>query len=96
LLTAHVAGDDFIPKRIPLTLIPIRLLKLVPGAFLCAALFAHGQTLNSNYARDPNQPIDQPYSDHIKKYTTDPSFISPLVDYLPASIGRRWPGAPLC
>ncbi|HEY1994979.1 MAG TPA: M14 family zinc carboxypeptidase [Edaphobacter sp.] len=41
--------------------------------------------MNGNYARDPNQPIDQAYTDHIKKYTTDPSFISPLVDYLPAS-----------
>ena len=43
------------------------------------------QQLNTNFARDPNQPIDQHYTDHIQKYTTDPSFISPLVDYLPAS-----------
>src|SRR6202142_2628814 len=43
------------------------------------------QELNANFARDPGQPIDQQYSDHIHKYTTDPSFISPLVDYLPAS-----------
>jgi hypothetical protein len=43
------------------------------------------QNLDSNYARDPGQAIDQSYSDHIKKYTTDPSFTSPLVDYLPAS-----------
>ena len=50
-----------------------------------AALVAQGQSLNGNYARDPNQPIDQQYTDHIQKYTTDPSFISPLVDYLPAS-----------
>jgi len=42
-------------------------------------------TLNSTYARDPGQPIDQTYTDKIHKYTTDPSFISPLVDYLPAS-----------
>ena len=31
------------------------------------------------------QPIDQHYTDQIHKYTTDPSFTSPLVDYLPAS-----------
>ena len=31
------------------------------------------------------QPIDQQYTDQIHKYTTDPSFTSPLVDYLPAS-----------
>ena len=41
--------------------------------------------LNSNFARDPQQAIDQHYSDQIKKYTTDPSFLSPLVSYLPAS-----------
>jgi hypothetical protein len=43
------------------------------------------QQLNSTFARDPEQQIDQAYTDKIKKYTTDPSFISPLVDYLPAS-----------
>jgi hypothetical protein len=41
--------------------------------------------LNTNFARDPQQPVDQEYTDHIHKYTTDPSFLSPLVDYLPAS-----------
>src|SRR5215469_10845010 len=46
---------------------------------------ADAQQLNANYARDPNQAIDRDYTDHIKKYTTDPQFISPLVDYLPAS-----------
>ena len=46
---------------------------------------ANAQTLNGDYARDPKQPVDQPYTDAIHKYTTDPSFISPLVDYLPAS-----------
>jgi len=43
------------------------------------------QELNLTLARDPNQPIDQQYTDQIRKYTTDPSFLSPLVDYLPAS-----------
>ena len=43
------------------------------------------QELNANFARDRGQPIDQQYTDQIHKYTTDPSFISPLVDYLPAS-----------
>src|SRR6202522_4492674 len=41
--------------------------------------------LNENFARDPKQPIDQAYTDHIRKYTTEPRFSSPLVDYLPAS-----------
>ena len=43
------------------------------------------EELNGNYARDPKQPIDQHYTDHILKYTTDKSFVSPLVNYLPAS-----------
>ncbi|MGA7631446.1 MAG: M14 family zinc carboxypeptidase [Terriglobales bacterium] len=43
------------------------------------------QEMNSTFARDPGQPIDRQYTDQIHKYTTDPSFISPLVDYLPAS-----------
>ena len=41
--------------------------------------------LNDGFARDSRQPIDQTYSDHIRKYTTDPQFSSRLVDYLPAS-----------
>src|SRR5688572_4329650 len=34
--------------------------------------------------RDPNQPIDSAYTAKIKEYTTEPFFLSPLVDYLPA------------
>src|ERR1700728_1786065 len=41
--------------------------------------------LKEGYARDSRQPIDQAYTDHIRKYTTEPQFSSPLVDYLPAS-----------
>ncbi len=53
---------------------------------LCSAIQPlRSQQLNANYARDPNQPIDQHYTDQIQKYTTDKAFISPLVDYLPAS-----------
>ncbi|HEX4007708.1 MAG TPA: M14 family zinc carboxypeptidase [Acidobacteriaceae bacterium] len=37
------------------------------------------------YARDPQQPIDEGYTAHIKQYTTEPYFNSPLTDYLPAS-----------
>jgi hypothetical protein len=39
--------------------------------------------------RDPNQPIDSAYTAKIKEYTTEPFFLSPLVDYLPA--GGRVP-----
>jgi hypothetical protein len=35
--------------------------------------------------RDPNQPIDEAYTKKIREYTTESFFLSPLVDYLPAS-----------
>jgi hypothetical protein len=62
-------------------------LALVFSAFwiFTAAASLYPQSLNTNFARDPQQPVDQEYTDHIHKYTTDPSFLSPLVDYLPAS-----------
>jgi len=50
-----------------------------------SAVRLQSQELNSTFARDPGQPIDQQYTDQIRKYTTDPSFTSPLVDYFPAS-----------
>jgi hypothetical protein len=41
--------------------------------------------VSDDYARDPHQAIDQDYTKKIHEYTTDPSFLSPLVDSLPAS-----------
>jgi hypothetical protein len=64
------------PSKLTLTVVCFTLL-------FCSVSLA--QELNANFARDPGQPIDQQYTDQIHKYTTDPSFISPLVDYLPAS-----------
>jgi hypothetical protein len=60
---------------------------LIPAAILSFAMCpASAQTgLNDAFARDSRQPIDQFYTDHIRKYTTDPQFSSHLVDYLPAS-----------
>ena len=59
-------------------------------ALVCAVLAATGlrggaQSPSNPYARDPKQPIDEPYTQKIKEYTTEPFFNSPLVDYLPAS-----------
>src|ERR1700678_736781 len=58
-------------------------------ALSCVLFFANSslfsQDLNSAFARDPGQPVDRQYTHQILKYTTDPSFSSPLVDYLPAS-----------
>jgi len=35
--------------------------------------------------RDPSQAIDEAYTRKIREYTTEPFFLSPLIDYLPAS-----------
>jgi hypothetical protein len=65
---------------------PIRLaLLLCTLPFFSAAVPVHSQSLNTNFARDPQQPIDKDYTDRIRRYTTDPTFSSPLVDYLPES-----------
>ena len=52
-------------------------------AVLCAG--AGAQTSKEPFARDPKQPVDTFYTDRILHYTTAPSFLSPLVSYLPAS-----------
>jgi hypothetical protein len=60
---------------------------LVPVTILSFALYPASAEngLNETFARDSRQPIDQAYTEHIRKYTTEPQFSSPLVDYLPAS-----------
>src|SRR5579859_5904484 len=85
LLFTRVLRDEFYPARIPVTLRPLNPSTLFFAALVWTTFAAHGQSLNGNYARDPIHPDDQQYTEHIKKYTTDPSFLSPLVDYLPAS-----------
>jgi hypothetical protein len=43
------------------------------------------QTVVGEYARDPQQAVDDAYTKKIHQYTTDPSFLSPLVTSMPAS-----------
>src|ERR1700674_5188795 len=45
--------------------------------------------------RDPGQPIDEEYTRKIREYTTEPFFLSSLVDYLPASATVPTPKAVL-
>src|SRR3712207_32231 len=45
--------------------------------------------------RDPRQPADEDYTRRIRGYTTEKLFLSPLVDYLPASEGVPTPQAVL-
>ena len=40
---------------------------------------------NETFQRNPEQAIDESYTEHIKKYTTLPALNSRLTDYLPAS-----------
>ncbi|HKV74383.1 MAG TPA: M14 family zinc carboxypeptidase [Gemmatimonadales bacterium] len=47
------------------------------------------------YGRSASQPIDQGYTDKIHQYTTESFFLSPLVDYLPASKTVPTPAAVL-
>jgi len=59
----------------------LALLVILGGTFAPYGL-ADGETAP---ARDPKQPVDAAYTEKIHKYTTQPYFTSPLVDYLPAS-----------
>src|SRR5271156_3942788 len=64
-------------------LLPVSIAATILSFAICPVL---AQTaLNDVFARDGRQPIDQSYTDHIRKYTTDPQFSSHLVDYLPGS-----------
>ncbi|WP_263381810.1 M14 family zinc carboxypeptidase [Granulicella arctica] len=54
-------------------------------ALLSVNMSLAAQALNGDFARDPKQLADEEYAKHMQQYTTDPSFTSPLVDYLPAS-----------
>src|ERR671939_818938 len=55
---------------------------------LCALMFtavAAQSVAQIKPGRDPNQPVDEEYTRKIREYTTESFFLSPLVDYLPAS-----------
>ncbi|WP_108472655.1 M14 family zinc carboxypeptidase [Rhodanobacter thiooxydans] len=62
---------------------PLLAVLLATGTF--GAFAAAGADSSKPYARDPAQPVDPAYTAQILKFTTDPSFNSPLTDYLPAS-----------
>lgn len=66
-------------------------MKLVMQGLLLAAVSTFAlplcsqNVLSTRYARDPGQPIDQDYTNHIRQFTTESFFNSPLTNYLPAS-----------
>src|SRR5438874_13687996 len=60
----------------------------VRSLFLCLLSLATFESIANAQikpGRDPNQPVDQEYTNKIREYTTAPYFNSPLTDYLPAS-----------
>ncbi|HKG79599.1 MAG TPA: M14 family zinc carboxypeptidase, partial [Pyrinomonadaceae bacterium] len=62
---------------------------------LCLVIFVNIVNAQTKPGRDPNQPVDQEYTNKIREYTTAPYFNSPLTDYLPASPGVPTPKAVL-
>jgi len=58
---------------------------ILPVCLLLTAGELRAQARETAPGRSPSQPIDEAYTAKIKKYTTEPFFLSPLVDYLPAS-----------
>jgi hypothetical protein len=60
-----------------------------------AAAGAQQDLANAKPGRDPHQPIDSAYTKKILEYTTEPFFLSPLVDYMPAAKGIPTPAAVL-
>ncbi len=68
------------------------------AVLICCALMPAGAPLFARdraFRRDAKQPIDQEYTAKIRKYTTEPYFTSPLVNYLPASKNVPTPEAVL-
>src|SRR5678816_2031451 len=62
---------------------------------LCLSTFGTIASAQLKPGRDPNQPVDQEYTNKIREYTTAPYFNSPLTDYLPASSDIPTPKAVL-
>src|SRR6266700_141652 len=65
---------------------------LVLCVFFAPRVRADGETAAG---RDAKQPVDEAYTAKMKKYTTEPFFTSPLVNYLPASKNVPTPEAVL-
>src|SRR5437660_2052908 len=68
------------------------LMTFILCVFFAPVLLADGETAAG---RDPKQPVDEAYTAKMKKYTTEPFFTSPLVNYLPASKNVPTPEAVL-
>src|SRR6478609_6614789 len=84
----------FVMRRFPATLY----LLLAIAAITPVTTRVHAQGVDPAAAkpgRNPSQPLDEAYTKKIKEYTTEPFFLSPLVDYMPAKAGVPTPTAVL-
>src|SRR5213080_4674478 len=72
-----------------------KLARLLMASVVFVGAAAHSTQAQNKPGRDPNQPIDEEYTKKIKRYTTETFFLSPLVDYLPASKSVPTPAAVL-
>src|SRR6187401_1438761 len=77
-------------KRILPLLVVVSLVAPVAAQQSTPKTNGNGRSKNVDLAtakpgRDPNQPIDEEYTKKIKEYTTETFFLSPVVDYMPAS-----------
>ncbi|MGH7653558.1 MAG: M14 family zinc carboxypeptidase [Gemmatimonadaceae bacterium] len=68
---------------------------LLVAAIPARPVLAQGDPAALKPGRDPKQAIDEEYTKKIREYTTEPFFLSPLVDYLPAAKGIPTPMATL-
>jgi len=73
----------------------VRVAMLAALALSCCAAAAGQSQSPIKPGRDPQQPLDEEYTRKIREYTTQPYFLSPLVDYLPASTTVPTPKAVL-
>jgi zinc carboxypeptidase len=69
-------------NRYPLATGAVLVLSLLSGA---SGLLEGQSGAAARPGRSPSQAIDEQYTRKIREYTTEPFFLSPLVDYLPAS-----------
>ena len=60
---------------------------LLAAALLVAVAALPAQQMVTE-TRDPAQPQDEDFAKSVKEWTTEPYFISPLVDHLPKVAGH--------
>jgi hypothetical protein len=92
-MNTHVRASRLLPLFVILTLIaPVAAQQGRPKS---SKNLTEQDLATAKPGRDPNQPIDEEYTKKIKEYTTETFFLSPLVEYLPASKGVPTPKAVL-